>query len=262
MSARTLERPAAAPVDPRIEARRRSVVSQQRRRRRRRLLAVVVVLGVVGGAWLLTRTGLLDVDRLQVEGAVHESAQDVLDASGIRLGDQLLDIDAGAASRRVEQLPWIDTATVERSPGGSVTVTVTERTPVATVGDAMGGRHLVDASGRLLGPVEGDTNGLMPLEGVTPGDPGQPVEGAQGALRALAALSPGVRSRVSAIAVAPDGAVQLKLVPQGVAVLGEPTDLEAKVSRLATVMGQVDQRDLGGIDVTDPSTARVWRPKA
>jgi cell division protein FtsQ len=263
LSAPTLERPSldggGAGVDPRIAARRRSVESDRRRRRGRRLLVVVIVVFVVAGGWFLTRTGVLDVDSVQVQGAVHESDDDVLSASGLRIGDQLLDIDGGAAAAKLEELPWVDTAEVRTSLDGVLTITVSERVPVATVSDPAGGRHLVDASGRLLGPVEGDTAGLASLEGVVPGAPGETIEGAEGALQAMAALGPGVRSRVTAVVVAPDGALQLKLNPQGVVLLGPPTDLADKAAKLATVLGRVEQSDLAGISVVDPSNPVVWR---
>ena len=84
----TLESEALASVDPRIAARRRSVEGERRRRRRRRLLVVVVAVTLVAAAWLLTRTALIDVDGLSVQGSQHESAEEVVDASGIRRGDQ------------------------------------------------------------------------------------------------------------------------------------------------------------------------------
>ena len=263
MSAPTLERLRVdgpdPDVDPRIAARRHSVESERRRRRVRRLLIGVVVVVVVVGGWFLTRTGLLDVDSVSVVGAVHESDDDVLAASGVRVGDQLLDIDGGGAARKVEQLPWVATAKVDTGLDGVLTITVTERVPVATVGDPMGGRHLVDASGRLLGPVEGDTTGLTSLEGVTPGAPGETIGGADGAMQAIAALGPGVRSRVTAAVVAPDGTLQLKLNPQGLVVLGPPTDLAAKAAALTTVLGRVEQTDLAGISVVDPANPVVSR---
>jgi cell division protein FtsQ len=196
---------------------------------------------------------------MKVRGAGHTSDDDVIAATGLRLGDQLLDIDEGSVAAKVEQLPWVDTAEVDASLDGVVTVTVTERVPVATVADPMGGRHLVDASGRLLGPAEGDTTGLASLEGVTPGAPGETIEGAEGALQAIAALGPGVRSRVIAVVVAPDGTLQLKLNPQGVVLLGPPTDLAAKAASLATMLGQVDQTGLVSISLVDPRNPMVRR---
>jgi cell division protein FtsQ len=258
-----LERAPAGPdgvdVDPRIAARRRSVETERRRRRGRRLLAVAVVVLVVGGGWFLTRTGLLDVDSMKVDGATHESDEDVIAASGLRIGDQLVDIDGGAVARKVESLPWVDRAKVDTALDGVVTISVTERVPVATVTDADGARHLLDASGRLLGPAVGDTAGLTSLEGVTTGEPGATVQGAEGALQAIAALGPGVRSRVTAVGVAPDGTLVLKLNPQGVVLLGPPTDLATKATALTTTMGQVEQRRLLSIDVRDPGNPVVVR---
>jgi len=264
LSAPTLERSSVddtdVEVDPRIAARRQSVEQERRRRRRRRLLAAAVVVGVVAGAWLITRTGLFDVDRLRVDGATRESTDDIITASGLRPGDQLLDIDSGRVAAKVEQLPWVDTAKVAVSMNGVVAITVTERTPVATIGDAMGGRHLVDATGRLLGPVEGDTTGLASLEGagVTPGAPGETIDGAEGALQAMAALGPGARSRVTAVVVEKDGTLKLRLNPQGVVILGPPTDLAAKAASLTTFLGQAEQRGLVSVSVVDPANV-VYR---
>jgi len=256
LTAPTLERRDAGradvDVDPRIAARRRTVETERRRRRRRRLLVAAVVAVVIGGGWFVTRTALLDVDSLRVQGASHESADEVIAASGVRLGDQLLDIDSGSVEAKVEQLPWVDTATVKTSLGGVVTISVTERVPVATVVDPMGGRHLVDASGRLLGPVEGDTAAMTSLEGVTPGAPGETIEGAEGALQAIDALGPGARSRVVAAVVNPDGTLALRLNPQGLVLLGPPTDLLEKADSLTTVLARVDQRGLISISLIDP----------
>ena len=110
MSAPTLERPTVddidAEVDPRIAARRRSV--EQERPPAPACGACwwwSSCVGVVAGAWLVTRTGLFDIDRLRVDGATHETADDVVTASGLRPGDQLLDIDSGSVAAKVEQLP-------------------------------------------------------------------------------------------------------------------------------------------------------------
>ena len=246
-------------VDPRIAARRRRVASEQRRRRRRRTLAVALLVTVLAAGWLATRTGLFDVDAVRVSGAVHETDQDVVDVSGVRLGDQLLDLDAGAVARAVEALPWIATVSVERGLDGTVTIAVTERTPVATVAELGGARYLVDAEGRLLGPAEGDTSALVAIEGVGPTDAGQTIDGVGGAMQAWAALGPGVRSRVSAVVVGEDTSLELRLVPEGVAQLGPPTDLVDKADSLATVMGQVDQAGLATISLLDPRNPIVTR---
>jgi len=253
------ELPELVEEDPRIAERRLAVQLERRHRRRRWFLAVLIVFTVMAGAWLVTRTALFDVDEIKVQGVAHATPEQVVEASGLHLGDQLLDIQPSAVASRVATLPWVDGVEVERRMGGVVTIVVSERTAVATVADAMGGLHLVDGSGRVLGPVEGDTGTLHFLEGLNAGPPGEPIPGADAALHALATLTPGVRLRVSAIVVADDGSLSLRLRPEGVARLGPPTDLANKVAKLVTLMGQVDQRNIAGIDVSNPDSPTLWR---
>lgn len=246
-------------VDPRIAERRRSVEGERRRRRGRRLLVVTVSAVVLVGGWLVSRSALFDVDQAEVQGTAHQSPEEVVAASGIEVGDPLLDVDAGAAASRIEALPWIESATVSRSLGGVVTISVTERVPVATAVDEAGGRQLVDGTGRVLGPADGDTAGLTSLEGVTAGPPGETIDGADQALRTFATLGEGVQSRVTSVVAVPDGGLVMTLNPEGVVLWGPPTEIDEKAAALATVMGQVDQRDLASIDVRDPSDPVVRR---
>lgn len=246
-------------IDPRIAARRDAVTADRRRRIGRRLLAVVVVLVVVAAGWFLTRTPLLDVDRIEVRGVVQTQVDDVADASGIRTGEPLLEVDPGASAARVRALPWIDTATVRRQWDGLVIITVTERDFVAVVVDANGVGQLVDASGRVLAPDGPFDMVDTVIAGAVAGEPGSTVEGYDDALAVAALLTPGMRSRISTITVAPDGTIQLGLRPQGTVQFGPPTDLAAKVASLRTVMAQVDQRDLASVNVVNPSTPVVVR---
>jgi cell division protein FtsQ len=245
--------------DPRIAERRRAVEMERRGRRRRWCLTVLVLFTVVAGGWLITRTALFDVDEIRVAGVAHQSVEQVLEASGVRPGDQILDIDPDSVATRVGALPWIGGVEVERRLDGVVVIVVSERSAVALVADPAGGRHLIDSTGRLLGPADGDTTGLMLLEGLAPGDAGATVDRSEGPLELLAALTPGVRSRVAAIVASEDGSLQLRLVPRAMVHLGPPIDLTAKVAWLPTVLGQVDQAGVTSIDLTDPGTAVLSR---
>lgn len=245
--------------DPRIAERRRAVELDRRRRRGRWFLAVLITITVVSGGWLITRTALFDVDEVRVSGSVHATPEQVVDASGLRPGDQILDVDPGVIATRVGALPWVAGVEVERRLGGVVVIVVSERTPVATVADPLGGRHLVDAAGRLLGPAEGDTSSLLSLEGVTAPEPGADVLGAQGALELAAALTPGVRSQVSAVVVAADGTLELRLSAGRTVRVGPPVDLAAKAKTLTTFLGQVDQRGITVIDLTDADAVSAVR---
>ncbi len=255
----TLERSSRNDVDPRFAARREAVDAERRRKRLRRWGIVVVLVALVSGAWYLTRTPLLDVDRIAVEGTVQTPVDEVLVASGIRIGEPLLEVDGSASAERIRALPWVDTAKVARDRNGQVTITVTEREMVAVATDEAGGAWLVDGTGRVLA-ADGTMDMIdTVLVGAVAGPPGSTVEVAESSLAVAALLTPGMRSRIATITTNPDGTVTLGLRPQGTVVLGPPTDLPAKIAALRTVMAQVDQRDLASINVVNPSTPVVVR---
>lgn len=248
-----------ADIDPRIAARREAVTADRRRRTGRRILVVVCILAVVVVAWFVTRTPLLDVDRIEVRGVVQTHVEDVIAASGIRTGEPLLEVDTGDSAKRVEALPWVDTANVTRQWDGLITITIVERDFVAVVMDENGVGQLVDRRGRVLA-ADGVFDGIdTVISGAIAGEPGSTIDGYEDALAVAALLTPGMRTRITTITTAPDGTIQLGLRPQGTVQFGPPTDLAAKVASLRTVMAQVDQRELSSVNVVNPSTPVVVR---
>ncbi|MEJ5254486.1 MAG: FtsQ-type POTRA domain-containing protein [Acidimicrobiales bacterium] len=248
MSARTLQRPASDAIDPRIAARREQVERDRGRRRRRRLVVALTLVGMLATAGFVSRTALADVDTVRIEAGQHVTEQQVLEASGVRPGDQLVDLDASAIRDRLLTLPWVRDASVRIDWSGTVTLRIVERQPLAAVADPAAGWLLVDTEGRVLGPLS--EPGWLVLEGVQPAPVGERLGGpVEPALAVAGSLSPGVRSRVSAVVVSPDGGIRLRLVPSGEVVFGPATAVEEKVLALRTVFAQVDDRCLATIDV-------------
>ncbi len=189
MNSTTATRPR---IDPRI-ARRRQAVANDRIQHRRRvvaavLVAAVLVLAVVG----VTRSPILDVDRIQVRGS-GSSAETaaVAAAAGVALGDPMVDLDAGAVRAAVESIAWVHTATIGRDWPGTVIVTVRPRVEVAAVerpapadGDVTWA--LVDGEGVVTGVTSEAPAGLPRVTGSPVGQaPGASVDGSL--LAALAA---------------------------------------------------------------------------
>lgn len=253
MTTRTLERrsPREVPqleVDPRIAARRRSVRSD-RVRRRLRVVGVLAVIALgITAMWLLSRTALLDVDAIGVVGAGRITDEEVVAASGVSIGQPLLTVDPGGVARRLEQQPWIRSATVERSWGGDLAITIVERVPVARTSGEEGVGELVDVTGANLGPATDQDQSLPEIVGIT-----------DGSLELASLLPPGVLSRVTTVSADDEGRLRLQLRPRGVVEFGPATALVEKVAALVTVMGQVDQRDLCTIRVITPDTPVVTR---
>jgi cell division protein FtsQ len=252
--------PVFTPMDPRIRRRRIEVQRRAGRRRLRVLIALLAFVLLTAGGWVATRSPLLDVDRVELEGAVRTPRADVLRAARLRTGMAMVDVDSAGAARRLETLPWVARATVRRSWPATVLVSLQERQPRAAT-SADGNRWAVlDGDGRVLEVVPARPAGLVAVEGVDPpGPPGSTLASAAGVLRLVVALSPALASRVDAAVSMQGGEVGLRLVPRGTVRFGPPVDLTAKVRAAETVLAQVDTRDLDVLDVRLPASPVLTR---
>jgi cell division protein FtsQ len=248
-----------AVVDPRMVARRIAVRRDEGRRRLRRLLTGVAVTAAIALAALLTRTPLLNVDHIRVQGADTSLRADVVEAvtgAGAGLGTPMLDVDLAAVAAAVEAVPTVATADVDRAWPGTLTVQVRPRVPVATIGGALVAEDGVVVA---VGVPPGATT-LAGIEGVeVPTAAGAQVDAPE--LLAVAATLPEeVRAAVAGVrAGSADGEVELRLSGGGVARLGPTTGLGAKLVAVATVLEQVDLTCLATIDVRVPSAPTVTR---
>lgn len=247
-------------IDPRL---RQRWVDTRRREGRRRLRVVfgVAAVGVLGGAaWGATRSPLLDVDRVVVDGADRSGADLVRDASTIRRGQPLVDVDHGAAARRVTALPWVLRAEVRREWPGTVRIQVIERVPVAATRGDGGAWALLDRSARVLALVPAPPAGLAVVDGISQaGPPGTRLAaGAAEALGVVNALPPALAPRVAAVAVGGQG-ISLRLAPHGEVRLGTPEALEEKLRAALTVLGAVDGRTVATLDVRIPAAPVLTR---
>ena len=145
--------PVRFPMDPRIRRRRIEVQRRAGRRRLRVLVGVAVLVLLTVGGWLAVRSPLLDVDRIEVQGAAHTPRAAVLGAARLHRGAAMVNVDQAAAGRRIESLPWVGQARVRRAWPGTVLITVTEREPKAMQGGEIALR--LDPHGTVrLGPPD------------------------------------------------------------------------------------------------------------
>ena len=71
------------------------------------------------------------VEDVLVTGRARTEQQEILQALGVDKGLPLFDFDPHAAKQRLEALPWVASAVVERRLPGNVYVALTERRPMA-----------------------------------------------------------------------------------------------------------------------------------
>jgi cell division protein FtsQ len=254
---------AAPAIDPRIRARRIAVRRAPGRRRLRGLLAAAVVVGAVAVAWIVTRTPLLDVDRIAVVGAERTPPADVVAATGIDVGQPLVDVDSAASARAVDGLPWVASVAVERHWPGTVVVRIEERRPVAIAPAEEGGWAVLAADGQAMEVVAEPPAGLVPLVDVTAvPDDGQ-LEADTAAALAVARLLPSSLSgRLLGVGPGTGGDVELRLDPAGVVRLGGSGDLPAKLVAADAVLTQAPSGCVAVVDVRVPdSPVLTQRPE-
>jgi len=256
-AARTHHPPVAARrVGPpgRMPARVPELPAHLRRRRRVAAAVLAALVGVVavglGGRALLYDADLADVEAVTVTGLHIVAAPDVVAAAGVPPGVPLAAVDLAAVEQRVERIPAVADALVERDWPHTLTVAVVERVPVA-VADTPQGPRLVDRTGLGYAPVPART--VLPrlvLPRVDPADPAT-----RAALDVLAGLPDGLRKQVRTIEVEPPRYVSLHLTRDREVRWGPPE----RVAEKAAVLGPLLSQSGRVYDVASPELPTIRR---
>jgi cell division protein FtsQ len=208
------------------------------------VVAAAVVAGVV---WLLGFSTLLDVTDVEVTGATPETLPAVRQAAAVPPGTSLVWLDTAALDGRVQTIPRVATVDVRRSLPHTVTVTVTEREPVAAV-PMSAGVALVDGTGFAYRTMPAPPPGiprlvLGPGVGASPSDPTTVA-----AVRVLTALPADLRSKITELRAASPYDVSFTLDGNRSVRWGADAD----DARKAAVLGPLLTRPGSTYDVSTP----------
>lgn len=267
-----LDEPAPEPprprvaIDPRIRERRIAVRRDEGRRRLRLILAAMAIVSAVLLGWGITRSPLMAVQRVDVIGSHHTTVDQIVDASGLRRGQAMTDVDEPVVEARIRRLPWIARAHVARSWPRTVHITVMERVPAATVRAKTSPWMLVDAGGRFLENRELPVDDLPAIEGTPPAvAPGGQLDARSLAVLKVATGIPADRVPVvRVVAVRRDGTIELRLAtppvgPGGIVEFGPPDQVHDKLIAVFTVLDRVDTSRLAVLDVRVPNAPVIRR---
>jgi cell division protein FtsQ len=221
----------------------------------RAFAAVLAVATVAALLWSGSRSSLFDVDHIEVAGAFLVSPAEAAEAAEPLARIPLAEVDTAAAARRVQALPFVRSARVERVFPNRVRIRVTERMPAAFATRA-GAFALLDGTGRVLADRPDRPADLPEVTGageIPP--PGQWLRPARPALAVYLALTEPLRRQVSAAGV-DGGSVTLRVDGRDVR-FGPPEQLEAKVAALSALLGHLGDRPVIAVDVRVPSAPVV-----
>jgi cell division protein FtsQ len=244
-------------TDPRISRRRRAIA---RMRRRASFVRGTALLAVVAVAYAAFWSPLLKVREIEVTGAEHTTAEEVIAATALGENANLLLVSTDEIARRAEELPWVRTAEVQRILPGTVRVDVTERRPaLALVTGAA--RWTIDRRGNVLGP--GAPGRLPSLAGMVLSsvEPGIRLDGDEiaSALRVFRSLPRGLRRELAAIFAPSPERVTLSLTDGTQVRYGgaERRAAKNKVLRALRARLRRQQRSARYIDVRVPANPAV-----
>lgn len=226
-------------LDPRIRARR---IAARRAEGRKRLKWAAIIGGavvVVVGTLAVVASPLFKATDVRVQGAVYTD-RDVLAAVITDLqSTPILLVDTKAEERRLERVPWVETARVATSFPHTVVIDIRERRPLATFRAGDGKWRVIDVEGRVLDVIAGQPVAYMLVTGTHPDTGRGDYAGAPYATvgRLVAALPPEIRSRTTSISLDSSTSNLSLVLNRGdkhsiVVHLGDGSALEDKLARL------------------------------
>lgn len=233
------------------------------------VLGLAACAGIAYAAIVVSADPRLALGDIAVIGAQRSGVDAVLTAAALPRGRDVWLLDTSGAARRVEALPWVASAHVQRAWPNRVSIVVSERTAVARLSvdetAADGPYALVDGEGRVLesGTQLSQDAALpqlvvrpLPADASTPGAQlgATPVGDALAALRSFSEL--GVR--MTEIEVEPITGITAVTLANVRVMFGGSDDLATKLALYDAIVKRITRpQDVVYVDVRSTSAPTV-----
>ncbi len=117
-------------------------------------LTGVLVLGVLA-AWIFPPlkyyfTDIFRVKEFQIQNVYYNNSVELQQALAPFVGKSYWEMDSKEIEKTIEDVSWVDSATVRALPGSRVTIVVYEKQPVALYRTRKGGLWIVDGTGSRI----------------------------------------------------------------------------------------------------------------
>lgn len=137
-------------------------------RRRGRFSGLYKLLSILlaAAAVIVACVVFFRVNSVEVMGNVRYTAEEIIEASGIQTGDNLVILSGSRVSAAIRaQLPYVESVAIRKQMPDGVVLKVTERVAAASV-DSADGRWLISAQGKLLEKDNGTIRAVQ-INGLT-----------------------------------------------------------------------------------------------
>ncbi|MEA5050346.1 MAG: FtsQ-type POTRA domain-containing protein [Oscillospiraceae bacterium] len=236
----------------------------KKRRRRARAFAWLLLLGAAA-CIVLSLTVFFPIVSVDVTGDVTSyTPQQIVDASGIRVGKNLFLFSAPAAEKRIcEQLPYIESAQIHRRLSGQVVVECTESTRLLVV-PCTSGCLVINSQLKIVAQEQENTAGRTEVYGLTPRSPRTGAaldvtdeEGTEYLAYVVdAIMGRDMLSHITAVNVSDKLNLSIVYEDRLYVMLGTASNIDYKFKMLARVVGsELSASDTGYIDLSDSGKA-------
>lgn len=236
--------------------------NRKRRRRGRfgflyKFLSAILICGAILAGCLV----FFRVNEIEAEGGVRYTQTEIIAASGIKTGENLVLLNKYKIAREIlSALPYVDEVSILRRLPDTVEISVTECTPAASI-QSDRDWWLMDANGKLLekgdqtlGEQYAVVTGLIPI---LPAEGGRMAVGDENSaklkslIELLGALSEReMISKVSAVDLTEVTTIKLRFDGRFDVLLPMTTDFARKVWRLEEVVKLLEENESGTLDLT------------
>jgi cell division protein FtsQ len=219
---------------------RRGQVTGKRRPRKvgRVLLGAALLVASAAGLTRFLGGSLFALKRFEITGNRRQRTEDILDALGQWRSANLVLLDLAPVASRLRALPWVSRVTLAKKFPDGLSVSLSERTPVALLREGSE-LWLLDAGGILIAPYDSraDRSDYVLVSGDRAALPE-----AVALLEALRARAPEYFSALSEISELPDGGFGMmdSLFRRPVRVLG--FDAPEKIDALLKARSLIESR--------------------
>ncbi|MDA8077654.1 MAG: FtsQ-type POTRA domain-containing protein [Nitrospiraceae bacterium] len=199
----------------------------------------VIAVGVIVYLFTMAARSAFPLARVVFTGNAHLPDEELRNISGLKAGENLLALSAGAVSKKMLGSPWIRSASVRKEFPDSLHVLIREAEPFALL-DMKGRLFIVDEQGRMLEELK-DTP--VPFLPVISGNPFSEKAAYTEAVGLAAAIRrTGLQSRKDRIEIIAHKPTELSVNIDGVVVKIGTGEYDDKLGRLMELEEEIKAR--------------------